>query len=90
MAGLTRHTGLCVPALELLLCQVCEADADRGQGLCVVCLHDVTQKPHPELLGQGWGEGGPELGGKVTHGHPRRLVRLHPQCGLHPASPELS
>lgn len=55
--ALSGHASLCVFAMDLVLCQVRETDADGGQRLCVVGLHDVAQEPHPELLGQGWGEG---------------------------------
>lgn len=58
MLALSSYSSLRVFAMNLVLSQVCEADADGGQCLGVVCLHDVAQKPHPELLGQEWGEEG--------------------------------
>lgn len=49
--ALAGHTGLRVLGVELAFRQVGEADADGGQGLRVLRLHDVAQEPHPELLG---------------------------------------
>lgn len=89
MLALSSNSSLRVFAMNLVLGQVCEADADGGQSLSVVCLHDVAQEPHPELLGQEWGEEGPEPVRGVLHPCPE-LVRLHPQCGLYLASQKLS
>lgn len=49
------RVGLHVRGVELLFHQVGEADADRGQGLSEVRLHDVAQEPNPKLLGGGAG-----------------------------------
>lgn len=57
MLALSSHSSLRVFAMNLVLCQVREADADGGQRLCVVGLHDVAQESYPELLGRKWGEG---------------------------------
>lgn len=59
--ALAGHTGRRVLGVELAFGQVSEADADGGQGLRVIRLHDVAQEPHPKLLdragvGGGWGE----------------------------------
>lgn len=59
MLALSSYSSLRVFAMNLVLGQVREADADGGQRLSVVCLHDVAKEPHPELLGQEWGEEGP-------------------------------
>lgn len=45
--------GLLVLGVQLAFGQVGEADADGGQGLRVVRLHDVAQEPHPKFLGAG-------------------------------------
>lgn len=63
MLALSSYPSLRVFAMNLVLGQVREADADRGQCFSVVCLHDVAQEPHPELLAQEWREGpGPVRG----------------------------
>ena len=85
MPALAGRIGLHVLGVKLAFCQVCEADADGGQGLCVVCLHDVAQEPHPELL-QGWWVGA-ELA-QAFSGHLRGWVRLPLQCRITPTSPE--
>lgn len=59
MLALSSNSSLRVFAMNLVLSQVREADADGGQCFSVVCLHDVAQEPHPELLGAGMGRGGP-------------------------------
>lgn len=59
MLALSSNSSLRVFAMNLVLGQVREADADGGQCLSVVCLHDVAQEPHPELLGAGMERGGP-------------------------------
>ena len=59
MLALSSYSSLRVFAMNLVLGQVREADADGGQCLGVVCLHDVAQEPHPELLGQERGGEGP-------------------------------
>lgn len=51
MPALAGHAGLHVLGVELAFCQVCEADADGGQGLRVIRLHDIAQEPQPKLLG---------------------------------------
>lgn len=50
MPTLAGHAGLPIHDVELAFCQVCEADADGGQDLHVIGLHDVAQEPHPKLL----------------------------------------
>lgn len=45
--------GLLFLGVQLAFGQVGEADADGGQGLRVVRLHDVAQEPHPKFLGAG-------------------------------------
>lgn len=56
MPAPATHVGLLILGVELLFCQVCEADTDGGQGLGVISLHDVAQETHPKFLGgEGWG-----------------------------------
>ena len=45
--------GLLFLGVQLAFGQVGKADADGGQGLRVVRLHDVAQEPHPKFLGAG-------------------------------------
>lgn len=68
MLALATHAGVCVLVLELALCQVGEADADGGQGLRVVRLHDVAQEPYPELL-----EWGRRKGPRPSWGYPMAI-----------------
>ena len=44
--------GLLVLGVQLAFGQVGEADADGGQGLRVVRVHDVAREPHPKFLGR--------------------------------------
>lgn len=74
MSALAGHTGLHILGVQLAFRQVREADADGGQGLGVIRLHDVAQEPQPELLG--WGEGGMIGWGICTH--MRRSIGLTP------------
>ena len=57
MPALAGRAGFHVLAVELAFRQVCEADADGGQGFRVIRLHDIAQEPHPKLLGGAGGEG---------------------------------
>jgi len=44
--------GLLFLGVQLAFGQVGEADADGGQGLRVVRVHDVAREPHPKFLGR--------------------------------------
>lgn len=62
MPALAGRVGIHIRGVELAFRQVCEADADGGQDLHVIRLHDVAQEPHPKLL--------VERGSQDSLGHP--------------------
>ena len=70
--------GLLILGVQLAFSQVGEADADGGQGLRVVRLHDVAQEPHPELLwtGREGARGQPAVPSLRASLHPHRAHPL--------------
>lgn len=83
MPALAGCVGLPIHDVELAFRQVCEADADGGQDLHVIGLHDVAQEPHPKLL--------VEREGRISWDvpWPHEMSQSSPQCGPHLSFPKL-